>query len=369
MAARPRKIKNRGLPPNLYENNGGVSFKYRRPDTGTWHGMGNDRQRAIQAAKQLNSRLMAGSDLVAGVLGETMTMHQFLVTYVTNILPGRDLAKATLELYTIRIRQIDTAMGAKPLDQITIKMIADFLDPMTPRAANQARAILVDVFKHAAAKGLVPDNPAENTIARMEKKTRRRHTIEGLKAIRAKSPRWLQNAIDLALITAQRRSDILGMKFDDVRDGFLYVVQQKTSKASDAAWIRFQVTPQLQAVLTRCRDEVLSPYLIHRKPERLKQKQAQTKDHWTAIEERFLTRAFKDARDAAGCYKGWGEEEMPGFHEVRALSLHLYQRAGREAQQIAGHASADMTKNYQRDHAEVVWSDAVPDLDISEIAS
>ncbi len=60
---------------------------------------------------------------------------------------------------------------------------------------------------------------------------------------------------------------------------------------------------------------------------------------------------------------------MPGFHEVRALSLHLYQRAGREAQQIAGNSSADMTKNYQRDHAEVVWSDAVPDLDISEIAS
>jgi len=28
-----------------------------------------------------------------------------------------------------------------------------------------------------------------------------------------------------------------------------------------------------------------------------------------------------------------------------------------------------MTKNYQRDHTEVVWSDAVPDLDVSEIAS
>lgn len=25
-----------------------------------------------------------------------------------------------------------------------------------------------------------------------------------------------------------------------------------------------------------------------------------------------------------------------------------------------------MTKNYQKDHAEVVWSEAFPDLDISE---
>ena len=65
-----------------------------------------------------------------------------------------------------------------------------------------------------------------------------RHTVAGIRAIREKSPGWLQNAIDLALITAQRRIDILSMKFEDVRDGHLYVIQQKTAKATDAAWIR-----------------------------------------------------------------------------------------------------------------------------------
>src|SRR5690606_1633729 len=172
----------------------------------------------------------------------------------------------------------------------------ELLDSLTPRAANQARALLVDVFKHAIAKGLCPDNPAENTLLKIEKKQRKRHTIEGIKAIRAESPAWLQNAIDLALITAQRRTDILAMRFDDVRDGYLYVVQQKTAKASDAAWIRFAVTPQLQAVLARCRDNVPSPFLIHRMPERKRQKQAEQKEHWTKIEERYLTRAFKEAR-------------------------------------------------------------------------
>lgn len=43
---------------------------------------------------------------------------------------------------------------------------------------------------------------------------------------------------------------IVAMRFDDARDGYLYVVQQKTAKASDATWIRFAVTPQLQAVLS-----------------------------------------------------------------------------------------------------------------------
>ncbi|SQH34364.1 putative family S43 non-peptidase protein [Pseudomonas mucidolens] len=35
---------------------------------------------------------------------------------------------------------------------------------------------------------------------------------------------------------------------------------------------------------------------------------------------------------------------MPGFHEVRALSLHLYKKAGKDGQKIAGHASEGMTK-------------------------
>jgi hypothetical protein len=120
-----------------------------------------------------------------------------------------------------------------------------------------------------------------------------------------------------------------------------YVVQQKTAKASDMAWIRFKVTPELQRVISHCRDNIVSPFLIHRRPDRKKQKQAETKDHWTKIEERYLTRAFKEAREAADCYKGWKEEEMPGFHEVRALSLHLYKKAGKDGQKIAGHASEE----------------------------
>lgn len=113
--------------------------------------------------------------------------------------------------------------------------------------------------------------------------------------------------------------------------------------------------------------DIVSPYLIHRRPDRKKQKQAQTKDHWTQVEERYLTRAFKEAREAAGGYKELKEEEMPGFHEVQALSLHLYQKAGKDGQKIASHASETMTKNYQKNHAEIVWSEAIPDLNISEI--
>lgn len=368
MSPRPRKPKNRGLPPNLYENNGGRSFRYRRPDDGTWHGMGDDRNKAIQAARQLNSILMAGTSLVDRVMGtERLLMREFIEIFVNDILPPRELAQATLDIYQVRIRQINAAIGEQPVDEVTIKMVSELLESLSPRSSNQCRALLADIIDHAVARGLCPDNPAANTIPRIEKKARKRHTLEGIKAIRRHAEPWLQNAIDLALITAQRRSDILSLRFDDVRNGYLYVVQQKTSKASDAAWIRFKVTPELQTVLDRCRDSVLSPFLIHRQPLRLKQKQQQNKVHWTKIEDAYLTRAFKEAREAAKCYASWADEELPGFHELRAFSLHLYKRAGKDGQSIAGHATEHMTRNYQRDHDEIVWADAVPDIDISSI--
>ncbi|WP_349616966.1 tyrosine-type recombinase/integrase [Azotobacter salinestris] len=372
MSPRPRSKGNKGLPQNLYLDSRRGTYRYRRPTDGKWFQFGSDRLKAIDAAKQLNLVFMQGADLVASVMqngtsAQADLFEAFLDVYEKEILPPRELAKGTLDLYAVRFRQFRKAFTGKGIDQITIRMVAELLDSLTPRAANQARALLIDIFNHAAAKGLCPDNPAASTMPKIEKKQRKRHTIDGLRAIREKSPLWLKNAIDLALITAQRRTDILDMKFEDVRDGYLYVVQQKTAKASDAAWIRFKVTPELQEVISHCRDNVPSPYLIHRRPERKKQKQAEQKEHWTKIEERYLTRAFKDARDAAGCYGGWSDEEQPGFHEIRALSLHLYKKAGKDGQKIAGHASEEMTKNYQRDHAEVVWSDAIPDLDISEI--
>jgi integrase len=374
MSNRPRIKINKGLPVNLYFDRRRSTYRYRRPTDGKWFQFGTDRIQAISAATQLNFALMQGADLITGVMSKggkadvSDTFDTFLKHYEETILPPRELAKATLSLYGVHFRRFRKAFEGKAVDQITVRMVAELLDTLTSRSANQSRAILVDIFNHAASKGMCPDNPASITISRIEKKQRKRHTVEGLKAIREKAPAWLQNAIDLALITAQRRNDILDMKFDGAKDGFLYVIQGKTSKASDAAWIRFKVTPELQAVISRCRDNIASPYLIHRKPTRMTGLQASTKDHWSKVEGQYLSMAFLQARKDAGCYAGWTDAEMPGFHEIRALSLHLYKKAGKDGQKIAGHATEGMTKNYQKDHAEIIWSDAIPDLNISEIS-
>ncbi|KWV84959.1 MULTISPECIES: hypothetical protein [Pseudomonas] len=45
----------------------------------------------------------------------------------------------------------------------------------------------------------------------------------------------------------------------------------------------------------------------------------------------------------------------------------VLKETGKDGQTIACHASEGMTKNYQRDHEEIIWSEAMPDVNISEI--
>lgn len=232
MAARPRKPGRRDLPPNLYCNNG--SYKYRRPDTGTWHGMGSDKTRAIAAAKTLNARLLQGpADLVGSVLdaAPSIPVGDFIDTYKTVELPPRKLSAATLELYGVRLRQVQQAWGDRPLDSITLRMVNDLLDSLTDRSSNQMRALLMDFFGYAVSKGLCPDNPAAETRVKIETKQRKRHTVEGLALIRAAAEPWLQNAIDLAMLTAQRRADLLALRWSDIRGGMIHIAQQKTTDA------------------------------------------------------------------------------------------------------------------------------------------
>ncbi len=122
-------------------------------------------------------------------------------------------------------------------------------------------------------------------------------------------------------------------------------------------------------LITRCRDDIVSPFLIHRRPRYINPKYRKNKIHWTEVSCEMLTRAFKEARDTAKPYPKLSDAEQPTFHEIRALAVHLYKRDGKDAQRIAGHADEKMTKNYAKDHAEIIWTDVAPDLDISSISS
>lgn len=352
MSPRPRKQKNKPLPDNLYPANGGKSYQYRHPVTGKFHGLGVNRAKAVAAAKELNALLMPENDLVTKVLG-TETVNDHIKWFYREIIPEREYKEKTLEMYATQIKKIRGAIGDMVVDDVCVQDLAELMEKQTPRVANQVRQVAVDLFRVAVSRGLRPDNPADVTLKRRAKTSRKRLTREQFDAIRQLCEPWMQNAMDLAIVTLQRRNDIARLKFDNVEAGRLYVIQEKTEKY-DTGYLSIAIGPKLEKIIRRCRDSIASPYMVHRKPIR-KVKDRTGMTHWTQVKPEMLTREFARARDESGLFDDMDAGEKPTFHEIRALGIKESRDKGRDPQKLAGHATARMTSNYDSGHDEIRW--------------
>ncbi len=349
MTPRPRKKGNAGLPPNLYANKTGgrVYYSYRHPITKKLHGMGRDKVKAIAAAKQLNSMLVNNDGLVAEVMG-VVTLGEHIKWFKKHILPQREYAVNTLAIYEIKFKQLQSELGKDtPVEQISVRDMAKALASYGGRSAQQLRQVAGDLFRAAIGEGIIETNPAEAATKPIAKKQRQRLTLEQYNLIHEIAPLWFQNAMDLAFITLQRREDVAIMKFEQIKDGSLYVIQQKTKK-HDTGYLKIAIGPRLTKVIARCRDNIASPFLVHREPERRIRREGM---HWTQVRPEMLTREFKSLADKLGI-------KNTSFHEIRALGVKWYKDQGEKPQELAGHASEKMTKNYDSGHSEIRWIEA-----------
>lgn len=368
--SRPRVKRNKDLPPNLYRN-GVNTWKYRHPITGAWHGMGADKVKAIAAARKLNDILTPTTDLISVVMGE-VKFGEFSQKFLAEKRrkDGRLLAVNTLRTYRHSLSRC-AEWDNLPLSSINLRMTSKLLESIPASVSVETRSLLIQIFDLAISKGLITDNPAAQTIKRHRIKQRKRHTLEGLTMIRDASPQWLKNAIDLAMLTTQRRIDIINMKWSDIQGGYLHVAQEKTTDDPEdefellegAGYVRIKVNDELQKVLDRCRDNVLSPFIIHRVPKGKTKNKGQTKEHWTQLEAQYVSRAFLIASQKSGAYPELSGRQLPSFHEIRALSIHLHKKAGKSAQTLAGHATEKMTEMYASGH-EIIWNDADVGIDL-----
>jgi integrase len=78
--------------------------------------------------------------------------------------------------------------------------------------------------------------------------------------VKAHAHSTVVDAMDLALLTGQRPADVLKIQCRDIRDGALWVVQNKTG-----ARIGIEITGELATVIARISERprrAISPYLI-----------------------------------------------------------------------------------------------------------
>lgn len=371
MAARPRK--NNVSVPNLYplysRKVNKVYWRYKHPITGKYHALGTNEAEAIAIATEANTRLaeqrtrqiLAISDRIATSKGKAITTSTWLDRYQAiqdDRLKSGDIRLNTYKQKAKPVSLLRERAGMKLISAVDVRDIAQLLEEYIsagqPRMAQVVRSVLIDVFKEAQHYGEVPPgyNPALATKQPRRKISRQRLSLEEWQKIfdiADTAHRYMGNAMLLALVTGQRLGDISKMKFSDIWDDHLHVIQEKTgSKIAIPLSLRLNaINWSLREVVARCRDYAVSPYLVHFF------RTTSQAERGAQVKSNTLTMNFSKARDSAGI--DWGEGSPATFHEQRSLSERLYKEQGLDTQKLLGHKTQQQTDRYHDDRGKG-WS-------------
>lgn len=148
-------------------------------------------------------------------------------------LPLKSKTIAARELEITRILKLlgpETRIGA-----VRPSHIAQAQRSLYAHSPCMAAHWLVEVrryFDAAVVEGWIDSNPASPVRALPAPVSRARLSLDKWRAVygyaRHHQVAWVQHMLVLALVSGQRRADLQKMRFADVRDQHLFVVQQKT---------------------------------------------------------------------------------------------------------------------------------------------
>ena len=193
--------------------------------------------------------------------------------------------------------------------------------------ANREKALLSHVFNKAREWGYTDSpNPCQGVKGFPELGRDRYVTDAEFEAVRAKADPTLRDAMDLALLTGQRPADVLKIRRADIRDGAIFVAQNKTG-AKRAIEIVGELAVVVDRILTRPRERY-SELLIQ-------------DDNGRPLSLLALRRRFDRARRAAGVHFQ--------FRDIRAKTASDTGDLA-HSQRLLGHKNRDMTEHYVREH-------------------
>lgn len=226
---RPKEPANRDLPPRMVRRvrrlKGGklwIGYYYNGKDE-------QGRRKEIPLGTDLDEARQEWARLErAKVPMVARTVGDLLRRYTRDILPNK--APKTQAENTKQIRQLLNAFEHAPLQAITPYVVAQYRDARSAKVrANREISLLSHAFNLAREWGLTDqENPCRGVRRNKEKPRDNYVTDEVWQAVQAQAPADLQRIMLLAYLTGQRPADVRGMRWSDVRDGFLHVDQGKT---------------------------------------------------------------------------------------------------------------------------------------------
>ena len=215
-----------------------------------------------------------------------------------------------------------------PIDAIAPMHVREYMDIRGQAAkvrANREKALLSHIFNKAREWGYTAlQNPCQGVKGFKETGRSRYITDAEFDQVKAQAHFTVIDAMDLALLTGQRPADVVKLKRTDIRDGALWIVQNKTGQR-----LGVEVTGELAAVIARINERprlAISAYLIH-------------DENGQPLTQCALRSRFDKARTL---------EKMDfQFRDIRAKAATDTGDLA-HSQTLLGHKNRDMTEHYVR---------------------
>jgi enterobacteria phage integrase len=286
------------------------------------------------------SRIIAAT--VGIVSPRYRTLGQWAEIY-RQVIDGRPIDEKTKANRRSSINHIIKRLGAdRIISGIKPHEIASMVMCIYKDHPQLAKRVLIeakDLFGEALNYAWLDRNPATQIKAPSVRVQRKRLTLDQWQQIHDHAeknmPPWVARMMTLALVTGQRRSDVVKMQFSDVWDDWLHIEQVKTG-----ARLALPVSLRLDAIgvsvggaVEACRSyNIGDDYLIR-------------KSTGKPLDPASLSARFEEARDAVLPRM----EHPPSLHECRSLSERLYRAQGIDTMTLLGHKHQSMTDLYNDD--------------------
>lgn len=390
MAARPRNREYRHLPDFLNFDKDRQRYILTLI-SGKRKTIGTDRAYAIAVAKEYNLRMRPNVAVnlesiireEGGINGEAKPLSEHLDRLMKRIIIDEKPAQSTLADWNndlVRVKEYFSDIAACDINLEHVNgFIARYHTTSSANVQNRKVIFLKKIFSYAMDESLMFDNPAtRKKMRRTDQKQRRRLSLDDYMRIRGAAALWLRTAMDLALQTAQARLEVSRIKYSikEPKEGLcgcvwlpceqngvfgtLYIHRQKV-KHKEASHVAIPIGHQLKEIIESSRDNIASPYVVHRLPDKRSNDISKEVKHPTQVAPDYLSRAFSALRDQVGVGENLPMEQRPTFHEIRALAAHLFEKQGIDPQARMAHSDAKSTKIYTQDHVDWV---SVPHAEI-----
>ena len=312
-----RRTTNHGLPPSLHMK-GDRFYHVTSTTPRKWTPLGKDRPRAL-----LEWARIEGTEPDTSV----RTFEVIARRYEIEVIPTKAVRTQFDNLK--ELANLRAVFGRMLIEATKPHHVRGYLDKrgQTAKArANREKALLSHMFNKAREWGYTDTpNPCQGIKGFTESGRDRYVSDTEFAAVRAAAHPTVQDAMDVALLTGQRPADVLKILRSDIRDGALFVTQNKTG-TKRAIDLVGELASVIERIASRPRERQ-SLYLIQ-------------DDDGRPLTALALRSRFDKARKAAGV--------SFQFRDIRAKTASDTGDLG-HSQRLLGHKNRDMTEHYVRE--------------------